>query len=117
MCIRDSLGPFAREAAGQVRVARVEVSADPDREPVVEARVGSHPCAPHEEVAAAVAQDQVRDDLLEARVRLHGGAWGEPALLRDDRQVRLGALVQYCLLYTSDAADDLTRVDLGGRRI
>ena len=24
---------------------------------------------------------------------------------------------QLCLLYTSDAADDLTRVDLGGRRI
>ena len=23
----------------------------------------------------------------------------------------------HCLLYTSDAADDLTRVDLGGRRI
>ena len=23
----------------------------------------------------------------------------------------------FCLLYTSDAADDLTRVDLGGRRI
>src|SRR5450756_53733 len=89
------LGPFAREAAGQVRVARVEVSADPDREPVVEARVGSRPCAPHEEVAAAVAQDQVWDDLLEARIRLHGGAWGEPALPRDDGEVRLGALVQY----------------------
>ena len=26
-------------------------------------------------------------------------------------------LNQTCLLYTSDAADDLTRVDLGGRRI
>src|SRR5665811_1653270 len=26
-------------------------------------------------------------------------------------------LFQHCLLYTSDAADDLTRVDLGGRRI
>ena len=26
-------------------------------------------------------------------------------------------LLQPCLLYTSDAADDLTRVDLGGRRI
>src|SRR5665811_2588217 len=26
-------------------------------------------------------------------------------------------LVNGCLLYTSDAADDLTRVDLGGRRI
>src|SRR5665811_1357490 len=25
--------------------------------------------------------------------------------------------VWHCLLYTSDAADDLTRVDLGGRRI
>src|SRR5665811_1829873 len=27
------------------------------------------------------------------------------------------AVVVACLLYTSDAADDLTRVDLGGRRI
>ena len=27
------------------------------------------------------------------------------------------ANLAYCLLYTSDAADDLTRVDLGGRRI
>ena len=27
------------------------------------------------------------------------------------------ANIQLCLLYTSDAADDLTRVDLGGRRI
>src|SRR5665811_732912 len=26
-------------------------------------------------------------------------------------------LSKYCLIYTSDAADDLTRVDLGGRRI
>src|SRR5665811_2496645 len=28
-----------------------------------------------------------------------------------------GAVIETCLLYTSDAADDLTRVDLGGRRI
>ena len=28
-----------------------------------------------------------------------------------------GALAYICLLYTSDAADDLTCVDLGGRRI
>ena len=26
-------------------------------------------------------------------------------------------MCQYCLLYTSDAADDLLCVDLGGRRI
>src|SRR5665811_1610672 len=32
---------------------------------------------------------------------------------RAAKQCRLGT----CLLYTSDAADDLTRVDLGGRRI
>src|SRR5665811_235757 len=30
---------------------------------------------------------------------------------------RLIPLPEACLLYTSDAADDLTRVDLGGRRI
>mgnify|MGYP002683880509 CR=1 FL=1 len=29
----------------------------------------------------------------------------------------LSALYQDCLLYTSDAADDLLCVDLGGRRI
>src|SRR5665811_2274518 len=29
----------------------------------------------------------------------------------------LDPLTKDCLLYTSDAADDLTRVDLGGRRI
>src|SRR5665811_2626579 len=29
----------------------------------------------------------------------------------------LASRILVCLLYTSDAADDLTRVDLGGRRI
>ena len=29
----------------------------------------------------------------------------------------LGGLVQACLLYTSDAADERSSVDLGGRRI
>src|SRR5665811_2245485 len=37
----------------------------------------------------------------------HGGHIGECRVLPDGP----------CLLYTSDAADDLTRVDLGGRRI
>src|SRR5665811_1030716 len=32
-------------------------------------------------------------------------------------QGRSRSVFQACLLYTSDAADDLTRVDLGGRRI
>ena len=30
---------------------------------------------------------------------------------------KINCLGNICLLYTSDAADDLTRVDLGGRRI
>src|SRR5665811_1426148 len=37
-------------------------------------------------------------------------------LLRRLPRRRLCALCPDCLLYTSDAADDLTRVDLGGRR-
>src|SRR5665811_2610778 len=32
-------------------------------------------------------------------------------------QSGMGMVNDICLLYTSDAADDLTRVDLGGRRI
>ena len=31
--------------------------------------------------------------------------------------VRFSGMFQHCLLYTSDAADDLLCVDLGGRRI
>ena len=34
-----------------------------------------------------------------------------------DIQKALLTNTQYCLLYTSDAADDLLCVDLGGRRI
>src|SRR5665811_2585126 len=33
------------------------------------------------------------------------------------RAMRVSNRSRICLLYTSDAADDLTRVDLGGRRI
>src|SRR5665254_17444 len=39
-----------------------------------------------------------------------------PHPIKDTRNPLLRAISD-CLLYTSDAADDLTRVDLGGRRI
>src|SRR5665811_2436800 len=39
-------------------------------------------------------------------------SWRTPAEALDEHLRSL-----HCLLYTSDAADDLTRVDLGGRRI
>src|SRR5665811_604925 len=38
-------------------------------------------------------------------------------VVRDIYEGDAHVLVYVCLLYTSDAADDLTRVDLGGRRI
>src|SRR5665811_313843 len=52
---------------------------------------------------------------------LNGGAYN--ALLNTTKKstasiaASLTVLSYICLLYTSDAADDLTRVDLGGRRI
>src|SRR5665811_1634112 len=36
---------------------------------------------------------------------------------RSGHALAIAAQTAVCLLYTSDAADDLTRVDLGGRRI
>ena len=35
----------------------------------------------------------------------------------DERVMALNALAEVCLLYTSDAADERSSVDLGGRRI
>src|SRR5450756_1483352 len=40
-----------------------------------------------------------------------------PELLRLLSQIQGGLRISSCLLYTSDAADDLLCVDLGGRRI
>ena len=40
-----------------------------------------------------------------------------PCLDRLQRKFRLIDLSQLCLLYTSDAADEQSSVDLGGRRI
>ena len=37
---------------------------------------------------------------------------------RNEKQAKtLTKIIKYCLLYTSDAADDMQCVDLGGRRI
>ena len=49
------------------------------------------------------------EDTLEARLRL---------LLDDaDARASMGLRARSCLLYTSDAADERSSVDLGGRRI
>src|SRR5665811_2517966 len=51
-----------------------------------------------------------RGSVVSASTERSARTW--PGLLE-----KLMAVVRTCLLYTSDAADDLTRVDLGGRRI
>ena len=56
------------------------------------------------------ADGRLRADVLEhSRVRVSGAS-------SDGQPGRIGS-VEVCLLYTSDAADDLHCVDLGGRRI
>ena len=42
--------------------------------------------------------------------------WGAVLVVDDDADMR-SLLCDVCLLYTSDAADDLLCVDLGGSRI
>ena len=75
-----------RRPPREVAVARVEVAADADRPAIVEPRVAAGPGAAHEEVARPVAQDEVRDDLLVARVRLGRRPRREAALGGDDVQ-------------------------------
>ena len=45
--------------------------------------------------------------------------WGDGEVVRDYIYIKdaANALVSSCLLYTSDAADERSSVDLGGRRI
>ena len=51
--------------------------------------------------------------LDEATARKVGERRGQPVVLT----VNSGAMHKACLLYTSDAADERSSVDLGGRRI
>src|SRR4051812_13293924 len=76
----DLLGPLAPQPADEVAVARVEVATDPDRPAVVQPDVAAGARPPHQEVARPVAEDQVRDHLLPAAVRLHLGARSELAI-------------------------------------
>src|SRR5665213_840844 len=48
---------------------------------------------------------------------VNGGEWFFLVVLAPGEILQRGALLGICLLYTSDAADDLLCVDLGGRRI
>ena len=60
----SSSSRHSRQAAQHVRVTRVDVAADADRVALVQPRVAAGLRAAHEEDALAVAQHEVRDDLL-----------------------------------------------------
>ena len=52
-------------------------------------------------------------NLIVRRKSLSGIKW----IGFDVKEIANGMMIFSCLLYTSDAADDSLRVDLGGRRI
>src|SRR5665811_787537 len=68
----------------------------------------------------AEAKDELNSGSYDKAVtlfeKLEGRAAGTP-LAQQAQLDKAYAQYKSCLLYTSDAADDLTRVDLGGRRI
>ena len=84
----ELLAPLPAQAAEQAVVARVQVATDPDRPAVVQALVGARPRPAHQEVAVAVTQDEVRDDLLVRRVVLHRVARRVPPVASDDLEER-----------------------------
>ena len=59
----------------------------------------------------------IRDSLKGAPVFARGECLDEFRRLKNYKPSRFKAPGSICLLYTSDAADDLLCVDLGGRRI
>src|SRR5665811_733515 len=62
------------------------------------------------------AASRVQFVLSRGEVRVTGSSWDPLAEIAEGHVNAVG-LFSGCLLYTSDAADDLTRVDLGGPRI
>src|SRR5918993_141377 len=83
---RHLLGPLPPQPSCDVAVAQVEVPTHADRPQVVQPGVATGPGPSHQEPAVAVAQHEIRDDLLVRRVLLGVGAAQEPALAPDDRE-------------------------------
>src|SRR5450756_2500627 len=124
MCIRDSglagyhgkptSAPISAAHPGRLRPGNGEATRlAPSRHPAVSS-TGARLVAAAIQLLAAV-QNQTRLPALAGQV-----GTGDRRLLRDRCGHRANprpARIKGCLLYTSDAADDLLCVDLGGRRI
>ena len=71
----EFFGPLAPQPTEQAAVTGVEVPTDADRVPAVQPGIAAGRGPTHQEEALAVAQDEVRDDLLERGIPFHGAAW------------------------------------------
>src|SRR5665811_2407016 len=95
-----------RARAAEIKAADAQRIADEERR---RARRDRAPCVAAARANAERLVEDLRAEIRGARRRLERETVTAPAL--DEVMERAD-----CLLYTSDAADDLTRVDLGGRR-
>ena len=82
---RHLLCPLPSQATDHAAVVRVDVAADADRVAIVQANVAPRPAAAHQEDVAAIAQREVRNDLLPGRVVLGVAAAAESAVTVDRR--------------------------------
>src|SRR5665254_18843 len=78
--------------------------------------LANHIASGAKEAGAQVLIKLVSEATVEDVATADAVAFGSPSM--DNNKIEQHEMQPYiCLLYTSDAADDLTRVDLGGRRI
>src|SRR5680860_63225 len=80
---------------------------------VGEAPAGDEPDDYH--IVELADDEYVLPGIVDIHAHYRMDAFGSDSL-REIDEFKYNALVYFCLLYTSDAADDLLCVDLGGRR-
>ena len=97
---RAPAGPLPVKRVGPVERCAAEVGVDRHREAF----------------DAGVEQQIDERPILAVHVAVHRRRDGK-AVVAAQTPRQLQALDQFCLLYTSDAADERSSVDLGGRRI
>src|SRR5665811_2046542 len=74
----------------------------------------------HDQINALLSSEEVKSEQIEDILAMFSGMGVNVVETEEAEPEDEGARVEPdddCLLYTSDAADDLTRVDLGGRRL